>query len=84
MVFRRTPFSDAVTAIARQSGIEITVDNVDPRTPVSIDVTGDAPLLALAKVIRAAGWYCTGGSVDWLGDGPRIRITPDRTAESSS
>jgi hypothetical protein len=84
MVFRRTPFSDAVTAIARQSGIEITVDNVDPRTPVSVDVTGDAPLLALAKVIRAAGWYCTGGSVDWPGDRPRIRLRPDRKVESSS
>jgi hypothetical protein len=80
--FKRVPFQDAVNAIVRQSGIDMTVEKVDPKTPVTVDVSGEPPLQALMKVVRAAGWrYVTMGSVSWQGDRPTMRFTPDSKLE---
>jgi hypothetical protein len=80
--FKRVPFRDAVNAIARQSGIDIIVEKVDPKTPVTVDVSDELPLQALMKVVRAAGWrYVTMGSVSWQGDRPTMRFTPDSKLE---
>lgn len=83
MNFEGVPFKDAVDAISRQSGIEITVDNVDPLTPVTVDASGDAPFVALEKVMRSAGWSFK-ASAGWRGemrsqgDTLSIRIVPQR------
>jgi hypothetical protein len=80
--FKRVPFRDALSAIARQSGIDLIVEKVDPKTPVTVDVSGEPPLQALMKVVRAAGWNYTGStSVGWQGDRPRIRFTPKSKLE---
>ena len=80
--FKRVPFRDALSAIARQSGIDLIVEKVDPMTPVTVDVSGEPPLQALMKVVRAAGWrYVTMGSVSWQGDRPTMRFTPDSKLE---
>ena len=78
----QVPFRDAVNAIARQSGIDITVEEVDPKTPVTVDVSDELPLQALMKVVRAAGWdYTDSGSVGWQGDRPTFRFTPHSKLE---
>jgi len=80
--FKRVPFRDAVNAIARRSGIDITVEEVDPMTPVTVDVSLEPPLQALMKVVRAAGWNYTGHtSMSWKGDRPTFRFTPDSKLE---
>jgi hypothetical protein len=82
LVFTRVPFRDAVNAIARQSGIDLIVEEVDPKTPVTVDVSLEPPLQALMKVVRAAGWNYTGlTSMSWKGDKPTFRFTPDRKLE---
>ena len=80
--FKRVPFRDAVNAIARRSGMDFTVEEVDPLTPVTVDVSGEPPLQALMKIVRAAGWNYTGHtSVGWKGDRPTFTFTPNAKLE---
>ncbi len=77
--FSRTPFRDAVAAISRRTGIAFTVENVDPETPVTVDVSGDKPSWAIEKIIRAAGWGPVGsGSVEARGDTLHITLRPEK------
>ncbi len=77
--FNRTPFRDAIAAISRRTRIAFTVENVDPETPVTVDVSGDQPSRAIEKIIRAAGWGPGGsGSVALQGNTLHITLRPEK------
>ncbi len=80
--FTRTPFRDAVATISRRTGIAFTVENVDPGTPVTVDVSGDQPLWAMEKIMRAAGCGPVGsGSLVTRGDTLHITLRPEKRAK---
>jgi hypothetical protein len=77
MNLKGVALGDALEAIHRETGIQISIENVDPRTPVTVDVSGEQPLMAAMKIMRAAGWTFVGGGVSVSGDDQlRIRIRP--------